>query len=57
MARRPQEDHADLGLVDDDETPDMRKGPVAAEPLQFQNPTHHQSERKFSERFDSSAAH
>lgn len=25
---RPQEDHADLGLVDDDNTPDMRTAPV-----------------------------
>lgn len=29
--RRPQEDHADLGLVDDDHTPDMRKPPAATE--------------------------
>ena len=26
--RRPQEDHADLGLVDDDNTEDMRTAPV-----------------------------
>jgi hypothetical protein len=25
--RRPQEAHADLGLIDDDHTPDMRPGP------------------------------
>ncbi|GAA4668538.1 hypothetical protein [Gordonia humi] len=25
---RPQEDHADLGLIEDDNTPDMRKTPV-----------------------------
>lgn len=29
----PQQEHADLGLVDDDRTPDMRKAPVAAEAL------------------------
>jgi len=28
MIRRPQEDHADLGLVDDDRTEDMRKPPA-----------------------------
>lgn len=27
--RRPQEWHADLGLVDDDHTPDMRQGTAA----------------------------
>lgn len=26
----PQEDHADLGLIEDDNTPDMRKTPVIA---------------------------
>lgn len=26
--RRPQEDHADLGLVDNDNTEDMRTAPV-----------------------------
>lgn len=25
MTRRPQEDHADLGLVDDDDTEDLRR--------------------------------
>lgn len=28
---RPQEDHADLGLVDDDLTEDLRKPPAATE--------------------------
>lgn len=36
---RPQEHHADLGLIDDDQTPEMRKAPVAPEALQkFDNP-------------------
>jgi hypothetical protein len=26
MTRRPQDSHADLGLVDDDETEDLRPG-------------------------------
>ncbi len=29
MRDRPQADHADLGLIDDDNTPDMRKPPAA----------------------------
>lgn len=29
----PQELHADLGLIDNDRTPDMRRAPVAAEAL------------------------
>ncbi|MGB3303734.1 MAG: hypothetical protein WBA98_13690 [Gordonia sp. (in: high G+C Gram-positive bacteria)] len=28
MRHRPQQDHADLGLIDDDNTPEMRKEPV-----------------------------
>jgi len=28
MSHRPQEDHADLGLIDDDHTPDMRTPPA-----------------------------
>lgn len=39
MYARPQEGHADLGLVDDDLTPDMRRAPVAADALR-KNPTH-----------------
>lgn len=31
VRRLPQEDHADLGLIDDDDTPDMRKPPAATE--------------------------
>ena len=31
---RPQEAHADLGLIEDDNTPDMRKAPVAPDALQ-----------------------
>ena len=30
----------DRGLIDGDNTPDMRKGSAATEPLQFKNPTH-----------------
>ena len=30
MRRLPQEDHADLGLVDDDRTEDMRKPPASS---------------------------
>lgn len=44
---RPQEDHADLGLVDDDRTPDMRKAPVAADALRNEPPQHANDERKF----------
>jgi len=34
MRDRPQQDHADLGLIDDDNTEDMRKAPVAPDALQ-----------------------
>lgn len=34
MREYPQEDHADLGLIEDDHTPDMRKAPAATEALQ-----------------------
>jgi hypothetical protein len=37
--RRSQEDHADLGLIDNDLTEDMRKAPVAPEALQEIRPT------------------
>ncbi|WP_197382844.1 hypothetical protein [Mycolicibacterium mengxianglii] len=33
-----QQDHCDLGIVDDDQTPDMRKAPVA--PEAFRNDHH-----------------
>lgn len=33
MRDLPQADHCDLGLVEDDHTPDMRKAPVAADAL------------------------
>lgn len=36
----PQQDHADLGLVDNDNTPDMRKAPAATEALHFGTTTH-----------------
>lgn len=29
----PQQEHADLGLIDDDRTPDMRKASAATEAL------------------------
>lgn len=35
----PQETHADLGLVDDDHTPDMRMAPVAADAIRNEQPT------------------
>lgn len=38
MRQLPQQDHADLGLVDDDHTPDMRKAPVAADALRSEHP-------------------
>lgn len=45
---RPQFDHADLGLVDNDRTEDMRKAPAATEARR--EPTNHQHriERKSS---------
>jgi hypothetical protein len=46
MARHPQEDHADLGLIDDDQTPDMRTArvvPGGCTPgASRSNPTHDQ---------------
>ncbi len=33
MREYPQADHCDLGLVEDDHTPDMRKAPVAPDAL------------------------
>lgn len=47
MRTLPQEDHCDLGLVDDDDTEDMRKAPVAADALRKNthlNNTHEESE-------------
>lgn len=46
MIRHPQEDHADLGLVDDDDTPDMRKPPAATRGLQFENSIHQPKQRE-----------
>lgn len=34
MRSLPQQDHADLGLIEDDHTPDMRKAPAATEAFQ-----------------------
>lgn len=33
MRDLPQQDHADLGLVENDDTEDMRKAPAATEAL------------------------
>lgn len=47
MDRRPQEDHADLGIVDGDNTEILkkRKAPAATEALQkFDHQTHHSKE-------------
>ncbi len=45
MRELPQEAHADLGLVDDDHTedlrPESRKAPAATEALQNDNPITH----------------
>lgn len=38
MRDRPQADHADLGLIDDDNTPDMRTPPAATRG--FSKPNH-----------------
>ena len=43
VTQRPQESHADLGLVDDDQTEDMRKAPAATEARR--EPTQHPIER------------
>lgn len=38
MRNLPQSEHCDLGIVDDDNTPDMRKAPAATEALQNNHP-------------------
>lgn len=38
MRTLPQESHADLGIVDDDHTPDMRKAPAATRAFQIEHP-------------------
>lgn len=41
---RPQQDHCDLGLIEDDNTPDMRKAPaVAPADANAQNITHQET--------------
>jgi hypothetical protein len=45
VIHRPQEEHADLGLVDDDNTEEMRRAPVAADALRSE-PTSSKFERK-----------
>jgi hypothetical protein len=48
MRNYAQADHCDLGLVEDDNTPDMRKAPVAADALQVEPPrSHHTTDRSF----------
>ena len=37
MRDLPQQDHADLGLIEDDNTPEMRKAPAATEALQSEH--------------------
>ncbi|WP_186446972.1 hypothetical protein [Mycolicibacterium porcinum] len=44
MRPLPQEGHADLGLIEDDHTPDMRKAPVAAEAFQENYPPAYEQE-------------
>lgn len=39
MRDLPQQDHADLGLVDNDKTPDMRKPPASTEGFRSEGPT------------------
>lgn len=39
MHARPQADHCDLGLIEDDNTPDMRT-PLAATRGSFSKPNH-----------------
>lgn len=46
MRELPQADHADLGLLEDDNTPDMRKAPVAPEALQTELPTSHHNHQE-----------
>jgi hypothetical protein len=45
----PQQDHADLGLVENDNTEDMRRAPAATEALRNEPPTssHHNHEWEF----------
>lgn len=38
MRELPQESHADLGIVEDDNTEDMRKAPAATEALRIEHP-------------------
>lgn len=50
MIHRPQEAHADIGLVDDDLTPDMRRAPAVTEALRNEpqrGDHHNHTERKF----------
>jgi hypothetical protein len=39
MIQRPQEDHADLGLIDDDNTEELRKPRAATQGSQMNQPT------------------
>jgi len=40
MRTLPQQEHADLGLIEDDNTEDMRKPPAATEGISESEPTH-----------------
>lgn len=46
MRTLPQEEHCDLGLIDDDNTPDMRRAPAATGALRKNTHlnTHEESE-------------
>ena len=47
MRDYPQADHCDLGLIEDDHTPDMRKAPVAPEALRSEHHVgHHNHEQE-----------
>lgn len=48
MRTLPQQDHCDLGLVDNDHTEDMRRAPAATEALRTEpNSSHHNHELEF----------
>lgn len=40
MRELPQQEHCDLGLIEDDNTEDMRKAPAATEAFQKNNHVH-----------------
>ena len=46
MRELAQADHCDLGLIEDDHTPDMRRAPAATEALQTELPTSHHNHQE-----------